>query len=88
MANKDKAVLLDICLLLQCTLAVKAPIQDSCFLKATEAYERIDKTISKAVLQKFCQHFLWYLAGEVSVLSLLDDDVDEETEVKIVANLA
>lgn len=52
-----------------------------------KAYETIDKSISKAALQKFCQH-LWYLTDEVSVMSLLGDDVDQETKVKMVANLA
>lgn len=94
-SNKDKAALLDVCLFIvssyvkpwfQCILAVKAPYQDLCFLKSMKAYEKIDKTISKAALQKFCQH-LWYLTDEVSILSLFDDDVDQETKVKMVTNL-
>lgn len=55
-------------------------------LRSMKAYEKIDKNISKAALQKFTQH-LWYLTYEVSVLSLFDDDVDQETKVKMVANL-
>lgn len=51
-----------------------------------KAYEKINKSISKAALQKLSQH-LWYLTDEVSVLSLFDDDVDRENEVKMVANL-
>lgn len=95
-SKKNKTALLDVCLFivtsyvkpwLQCTLAVKAPYQDLCFLKAMKAYETIDKIISKAALQKFCQH-LWYLIDEVSVLSLFDDDVDLKTKVKMVTNLA
>lgn len=95
-SNKDKAALLDVCLFivtsyvkpwLQCILAVKAPYQDLCFLKAMKAYETIDKSISKAALQKFCQH-LWYLTDEVSILSLFDDDVAQETKEKMIANLA
>lgn len=95
-SNKDKAALLDVCLFiatsyvkpwLQCILAVKAPYQDLCFLKAMKAYETIDKSISKAALQKFCQH-LWYLTDEVSILSLFDDDVGLDTKVKMIANLA
>lgn len=94
-SNKDKAALLDVCLFivtsyvkpwLQCTLAVKAPYQDLCFLKSMKAYETIDKIISKAALQKFCHH-LWYLIDEVSVLSLFDDDVNQETKLKMVTNL-
>lgn len=96
MSNKDKTALLDVCLFiatsyvrpwLQCTLAVKAPYQDLCFLKAMKAYETVDKTISNAAIQKFCQH-LWYLAEEVAILSLFDDDINQESKVKIVANLA
>lgn len=96
MSNKDKTALLDVCLFiatsyvkpwLQCTLAVKAPYQDLCFLKAMKAYETVDETISKAAIQKFHQH-LWYLTEEVSVLSLFDDDVNQESKVKMVANLA
>ncbi|GBP39615.1 hypothetical protein EVAR_26698_1 [Eumeta japonica] len=52
-----------------------------------KAYETVDKTISKAALQKFCQH-LWYLVDEVAVLSVFDDDVDQETKIKIVKNLS
>lgn len=94
-SNKDKAALLDVCLFivtsyvkpwLQCILAVKAPYQDLCFLKAMKNYETIDKSISKAALLKFCQH-LWYLTDEVSILALFDDDVDLETKVKMIANL-
>lgn len=95
-SNKDKAALLDVCLFivtsyvkpwLQCTLAVKAPYQDLCFLKAMKAYEKVDKSISNAALKKFSHH-LWYLIDEVSVMSLFDDEVDQETKVKIVSNLA
>ncbi|CAK1594893.1 unnamed protein product [Parnassius mnemosyne] len=51
-----------------------------------KCYEKIDKTISKAALQKITQH-LWYLTDKVSILSLFDDDVDQETKVKMVQNL-
>lgn len=71
---------------LSCSLAVKAPNQDLRFLKALKEYEAIDKLISEAALSKFNQH-LWYLSEEVAVLSLFDDEVDEQTKVNIVANL-
>ncbi|KAG8237020.1 hypothetical protein J437_LFUL017144 [Ladona fulva] len=51
-----------------------------------EAYEKIDKGIAKAALQKISQH-LWYLTDEVSILSLFHDYVDQETKVKMVENL-
>ena len=46
----------------------------------------MDKVISLAALSKFCQH-LWYLSEEIAALSLFDGAVDEETKVRIVANL-
>ena len=71
---------------LGCSLVVKAPYQDLCFLKTLKGYEKVDKVISRAALSKFCQH-LWYLLEEIAALSLFDDTVDEETKVQIVANL-
>ncbi|GBM94466.1 hypothetical protein AVEN_274004-1 [Araneus ventricosus] len=56
-----------------------------CFLKSLKAYKNVNESISKASLQKFSQH-LWYLTDEIAVLAL-DDDVDEETKLKMVANL-
>ncbi|GBN52281.1 hypothetical protein AVEN_253202-1 [Araneus ventricosus] len=64
-------------------LAVKAPYRDLCFLKA---YEKVNESISKAALQKFNQH-LWYFTDEIAVLVLFDDEEDEETKLKMVANL-
>ncbi|GBN47359.1 hypothetical protein AVEN_201074-1 [Araneus ventricosus] len=93
--TKDTEALLDICLFivtiyvkpwLQCILAVKAPYKDLCFLKSLKAYEIVNESISKAALQKFSQR-LWYLTDEIAVLALFDDDVDEETKLKVVANL-
>ncbi|KAG8222665.1 hypothetical protein J437_LFUL003787 [Ladona fulva] len=93
--SKDKAALLEVCLFIvssyvkpwiQCILAVKAPYQDLFFLKSMKAYEKSDKSIAKAALQKIIQH-LWYMNDEVFVLSLFDDDVDQETKVKMVENL-
>ncbi|KAG8223812.1 hypothetical protein J437_LFUL003698 [Ladona fulva] len=52
-----------------------------------EGLRKIDKTIAKAALQKISQH-LWYLTDEVSVLSLFDDDMDQETKVKMVENVS
>ncbi|XP_046408817.1 uncharacterized protein LOC124173330 [Ischnura elegans] len=51
-----------------------------------KAYEKIDKSISKAALKKKIQH-LWYLTDEIFVLSLFDDDLDQETKGKMVENL-
>ena len=67
-------------------MAVKAPYPDLCFLKTLKGYENVDKVISQTALSKFCQH-LWYVSEEIAALSHFDDDVDEETKVRIVANL-
>ncbi|GBM05332.1 hypothetical protein AVEN_46873-1 [Araneus ventricosus] len=88
--TKDKEALLDVCLFivtiyvkpwLQRILAVK---EDLCFLTSLKAYEKVNESISKPALQKFIQH-LWYFTDEIAVLALFDDDVDEETKLKIVA---
>ncbi|GBN63605.1 hypothetical protein AVEN_88733-1 [Araneus ventricosus] len=65
---------------------IKAPYKDLCFLKSLKAYENMSESIWKAALQKFSQH-LWYLTDEIAVLALFDDDEDEETKLKMVANL-
>ncbi|GBN08062.1 hypothetical protein AVEN_244468-1 [Araneus ventricosus] len=67
-------------------VSVKASNKDLCFLKSLKAYENVNESILKAALQKFRQH-LWYLTNEIAVLALFDDDVDEETKLKMVANL-
>ena len=67
-------------------MAEKTPYQDLCFLRTLKGYENMDKVISQAALSKFCQH-LWYLSEEIAALSLFDDAGDEETKVRIVANL-
>ncbi|XP_059047729.1 uncharacterized protein LOC131843142 [Achroia grisella] len=92
---KDKRALQDICLFIAviyvkpwigCSLTVKAPNQTLRFLKSLKEYETVNKEISKAALSKFSQH-LWYLSEEIAVLSLFDDEVDEQTKTNIVANL-
>ncbi|GBM19520.1 hypothetical protein AVEN_107991-1 [Araneus ventricosus] len=93
--TKDKEALLDVCLFivtiyvkpwLQSILAVKEPYKDLCFLKSSKAYEKVNESISKVDLQKFSQQ-LWYFTDVIAVLALFDDDVDEETKLKMVANL-
>lgn len=96
LSMKDKESLKEVCIFittayvkpwLKCSLAVKAPYQDLCFLKTLKAYERVDKTISTAALNKFIHH-LWYLTDEIAILSLFDDEVDIQTKAKMVANLS
>ncbi|GBM77035.1 hypothetical protein AVEN_50934-1 [Araneus ventricosus] len=71
---------------LNCSVSVKAPKQDLCFLKSLKSYERIDETVSGAALKKFIQH-LCYLSEELPVLFLFDEDVDVQEKMKIVADL-
>ncbi|GBN52773.1 hypothetical protein AVEN_124347-1 [Araneus ventricosus] len=70
--TKDKEALLDVCLFIV-IIYVKPWLQ---WILA----------VSKAASQKFSQH-LWYFTEEIAVLALFDDDVDEETKLKMVANL-
>ncbi|GBP65038.1 hypothetical protein EVAR_43145_1 [Eumeta japonica] len=67
-------------------ITIKSSYQDLCFLKSNKSSVKIDKTISKAALPKITQHLL-YLTDEVSILSLFDDDVDQETKIIMVQNL-
>lgn len=94
-AANDKSALRDICVFvaiiyvkpwLECTEAVKAPNQDLRFLKEVKGYNEIDETISIAAVSKFCNH-LWYLSEEAVILSLFDDEVDNETKTNIIVNL-
>ncbi|CAG9792723.1 unnamed protein product [Diatraea saccharalis] len=95
MTAQDKKALQDVCLFivtlyvkpwLKCTVATKAPNQDLCFLKMLKEYEKVDATISKASISKFSHH-LWYLSEEAVILSLFDDDVCNQTKIKMIANL-
>lgn len=52
--------------------------------KIVEVNEHVDESISKAALQKFCHH-LWYLSDQV--LSLFEDEVEQLTKSRMVANL-
>ncbi|XP_025831548.1 uncharacterized protein LOC112904792 [Agrilus planipennis] len=94
MIAKDKKDLQDVCLFivtlyvkpwLECTVATKAPNQDLCFLKALNHYKKVDATISNASINKFSHH-LWYLCEETVILSIFDDEVDDQTKIKMIAN--
>ncbi|KAG8227805.1 hypothetical protein J437_LFUL006219 [Ladona fulva] len=82
--SKKKAALLEVCLFVV-TAYVKPWLQ--CILASMKVYEKIDKSIAKAALQEINQHLL-YMSDEFSVLSLFDDDMDQETKVKMVENLS
>lgn len=94
MIAKDKKARREVCLFivtlyvkawLECIVATKAPNQDLCFLKSLKEYEKVHATISQAAISKFSHH-LWYLCEETILLSLFDEDVDNQTEMKMIAN--
>ncbi|KAG8230424.1 hypothetical protein J437_LFUL015445, partial [Ladona fulva] len=78
---KDKAALLEVHrdILRQAMAPIYFRSKSTLTRFLMKAYEKIDKSIAKAALQKISQH-LWYLIDEVTVLSLFDDDVDQETK--------
>ncbi|KAK2577914.1 hypothetical protein KPH14_011859 [Odynerus spinipes] len=95
MIAKDKKALQDVCLFivtlyvkpwLECTVEIKAPNEDLWFLKKLKNYERVDTTISKTAISKFSHH-LWYLCEETVILSFFDNEVDNQTKMKMIANL-
>lgn len=65
-----------------CTRAIAAPNQDLEFLKAATEYASIDQKLSQKLVAKFCGH-LWYLSGEAVALALFDENVPDETKVKM-----
>lgn len=60
--------------------------QDLYFLKTLKEAEKVDAAISKAALNKF-SHQLWYFCEEAISVSLFDDEVDEETTIKMTGNM-
>lgn len=50
-------------------------------------YETVDKLISKVGLSNFIYHLGRYLSGEVVILLLFDNKIDEHVEGNIIANL-
>ncbi|KAG8223238.1 hypothetical protein J437_LFUL003589 [Ladona fulva] len=69
--SKDKAALLEVCLFIVTS-----------YVGSNKAYEKIDKSIAKAALQKISQT-LWYLTDEVlSCHFVFDDEVDQENKVQ------
>lgn len=78
MSTKEKQALRDICLFiatvyvkpwLECSLAVKAPHQDLCFLKTLKGYEKLDTVISQVALNKFCQ-LMVFVRGNSNIIDL------------------
>jgi len=68
------------------TSSIKAPFQDFNLLSMLKQYERIDKDISRAALDKVCRH-LWYLSSELVGLAFFDSNISNETKKKMFQNL-
>ncbi|XP_050530606.1 uncharacterized protein LOC126899603 [Daktulosphaira vitifoliae] len=66
--------------------AALAPNLDLQFIKNIIDYEPIDKDISKVVLKKISGH-LWYLVSETAAMAFFDDDLCEDTKIKMVNSL-
>lgn len=64
-------------------VASEAPRQDLEFLQKLYAYRKIDNTISRIALHKFCNH-LWYLTPEMAALAFFDKLIGKETKLKMV----
>lgn len=95
LSNIQKNGLRDTCIFLtrlyikpwfECTNAVKAPLQDLEFVKDAIKYEKINSTISKAVLQKINNH-LWYLSEETIALAFFDSNVSFQEKRNMVEKL-
>ena len=67
-----------------CSIPTAAPRVALNFIKNVRAYEKIDKKLSLAVLDKMRRH-LWYLGEETIALSLFDDGVSdaEKNEMRV-----
>lgn len=69
-----------------CTNAIKSPNQDLNFLRESFEYEKTDKVVSDAVIEKLKNH-LWYLTPETVGLAFFDSDVSIEIKRKMVSRL-
>ncbi|KAL7293511.1 hypothetical protein TKK_0012956 [Trichogramma kaykai] len=68
------------------SLAASAPNNDLNLLKKLHAYDKIDKAISEATLNKLGNH-LWYLSPELSALSFFDSNISWSIKNKMVEAL-
>lgn len=70
----------------QCKSAIHAPNNDLNFIKEAIQYAKIDKNISKIVLDKFSKH-LWYLSDEALGFAFFDSSVSVDMKKKMVKRL-
>lgn len=69
-----------------CTNSIKSPNQDLNFLREAFEFEKNDKVVSDAVVEKMKNH-LWYLTPETVALSFFDSNVSLEIKRKMVNQL-
>lgn len=70
----------------QATSSTKATHNDLTLLKQLVFYEKIDPTITTAVIKIFSTH-LWYLSSETIGFKLFDDRVPDNINIKMVSAL-
>lgn len=59
-----------------------APKNDLCFMQQLQLYKDYDRDVAEAAIRALNDH-LWYLGGELIVLSLFSNDVTTETKNKM-----
>ena len=76
---KEKQALRDVCLFiatvyvkpwLGCSLAVKAPYQDLCFLKTLKGYKKMDKVISPSSFEQVLPTLVVFARGNSCIITL------------------
>lgn len=65
-----------------CSIPTSTPKVTLNFIKDVHAYEKIDKKVSLAILDKMRRH-LWYLGEETIALSFFDDGVSDDEKNKM-----
>lgn len=92
---KEKQSLRDVCTFIvqfyvkawfRCPLPQECPNQDLNFIINLKKYESVDADISKAAINKFCNH-LWYLSEENVGLAFFDTTIPDEIKSKMVESL-
>lgn len=57
-------------------------------LEVIKSLKKVVEVSRKLFYESLTIIIIWYLTDEVAILSLFDEDVDQETNVKMMANLA
>lgn len=70
----------------KCTNSIECANQDLNFIRETFEFEKVNKKVSEAVIEKIKNH-LWYLAPEPMALTFFDSNVSVEVKRKMVNRL-